>query len=228
MTSTRSQTAVSALLAQDLNLERASSIDAPRLPVLPVFERLLPGGGLRPGTSTQIRGPGATTLALSLISAASKEAWTAVVGIPALGLRAADELGVDLDHLVVIADPGKRWTDVLAAVVDSFDVVLTCPQLPGREARRLVGRIRERDAVFVTVGPWVESDVRIETTRAASWHGIEDGHGHLAARQVEIDITGRRVWGRPVSARLWLPNADGEVSLVEPDNVVRLPTGPSA
>jgi hypothetical protein len=212
---------VAALLAEAPGLARASRLDGVRLPVNPVFEHLLPEGGLRPGTSTQIRGVGATTFALSLVAAASQESWTAIVGMPWLGLSAADELGVDLDHVVVVGDPGKKWTDVLAAVVDAFDVVVCRPQLPQRDVHKLSGRIRERDAVFVTIGDFAESDVRIDS-RPAGWTGIEDGHGHLTARRIDVSVTGRRGAALGKRATLWLPDRDGNVTLVEPSNVVRL------
>jgi hypothetical protein len=202
-------------------LERASKLDGPRLPVPTAFERLLPDAGLRPGTSTQVTGVGATTLALSLVSEASHESWVAIVGAPSLGLRAASELGVDLDHVVAISDPGKRWVDVFAAVIDAFDVVVAQPQLSMRDAHRVAGRLRERDAVLVTLGAWTESDVRIET-RAPRWEGIGGGHGHLSARAIDVSVSGRRSAARVKTATLWLPNAHGEVELVERDNVVRL------
>ena len=210
---------LAALLAEAPGLERASRLDGPRLPVLGVFEHLLPEGGLRPGTTTQVTGIGATTLALSLVSVASQTSWTATVGMPSLGLRAAAELGVDLDHLVVVPDPGKRWTDVLSAVVDAFDVVLAYPP-PSRDARKIVGRVRERDAALVVVGPFDGSDVRLEGA-SASWHGLEQGHGHLTARAVEVTVVGRRSASRMRRATIWLPDEDGEVSLVR-RNVVQL------
>src|SRR5919106_1534888 len=102
--------AVRALLAGSPALQRASRLAPTRLPVLPAFEDILPFGGLRPGTTIGVTGVGATSLALSLVARASRELWTAAVGLPSLGLRAAAELGVDLDHLVVVAEPGKRST----------------------------------------------------------------------------------------------------------------------
>jgi hypothetical protein len=44
----------------------------------------------------------------------------------------------------------------------------------------------------------------------SQWHGIGEGHGHLAAREVTVTVT-NRVTGRPRSARLWLPDADEQV-----------------
>jgi hypothetical protein len=210
---------LAALIAQGPGLERASRLVTARIPVLPVFEELLPERGLRPGSMVCIGGIGATSLALSLISRASTESWTACVGMPELGLRAGAELGLDLDRLVVVPDPGKQWTDVLAALIDAFDVVLA--RAPGglahpprasnaRNTRKIAGRVRERDAVLVVVGAWPESDVRIEGT-VTRWHGIGAGHGHLAARTVEVEVSGRRAAARGKSATLWLPDVDGEI-----------------
>jgi hypothetical protein len=219
---------VSALLAeagvQEVGLERASQLDGPRLPVDAAFESLLPDRGLRPGTLLQVTGIGATSIALSLVSVASQESWIAVVGIPALGLRAACELGVDLGHLVVVSDPGKQAAGVLGAVVDAFDIVIVSThqaRLPAREARRLAGRVRERDAVFLAIGEWESSDVRIEGC-LPRWHGIDDGHGHLAARSLEVSVTGRRSAARPNRATLWLPDHDGRTRIVERSNIVSL------
>jgi hypothetical protein len=210
---------LSALLAEAPGLERASRLAPPRLPVLPAFEEILPDAGLRPGTMLSITGAGATSLAIALLARPSQGSWTAAVGFPRLGLRAAAELGVDLDHLVVVADPGKQWSDVLSAVVDAFDVVLTYPP-PTRSAQRLGARVRERDAVLVVVGGWPESDVRIESA-SPRWHGIGRGHGHLAARSIDVTVTGRRAASRRKHATLWLPDHDGDVGVMR-DNVVAL------
>ena len=71
---------------------------------------------------------GATSLALALAAGASQAgSWVAAVGLGSLGLVAAAELGVALDRLVLVADPGRErtgWASVVAALVDGFDVVL--------------------------------------------------------------------------------------------------------
>ena len=100
-----------------------------RLPVLPAFEGLLPGAGLRRGATVSIgTAPGvggATSLALALVAEASRVgSWVAAVGLPSLGLVAADELGVALERLVLVAAPERdAWGGVVAALVDGFDLV---------------------------------------------------------------------------------------------------------
>ena len=157
---------VTALLASSPALGRASELTHhPRLPVLPALAGILPGGGLRPGTTVRVAGVGATSLALALMARASAGSWCAAVGLTALGIVAATELGVDLDHLVVVPDPGERWPSVAAAAVDAFDVVLACPP-PGVRPHRLTARVRERDAVLIVVGGWPGADVGIRGVSA--------------------------------------------------------------
>ena len=206
---------LASLLATSPDLARASNLDPPRLPVADAFAQLLPDHGLRPGSSLEISGVGATSLALALAARASRASWTAVVGIDGLSAVAAAELGVDLDHLVVVAD---EKPDALAAIVDAFDVVLTGP-VPHRVAERLNGRIRERDAVVVAIGRWPGSDVHLEGTRVR-WHGIGEGHGHLRARTLDVVCSGRRAGARPRRATVWLPDTDGDVRVATTDTVV--------
>ena len=120
-----------------------------RLPVLPAFEGLLPGAGLRRGATVSIGSAagvgGATSLALALVAEASRTgSWVAAVGLPSLGLVAADELGVALERLVLVAAPERdAWGGVVAALVDGFDLVILHAGRTGvrtADARRLVAR----------------------------------------------------------------------------------------
>jgi len=110
---------------------------------------------------------------------------------------------------------------VVAALLDGVDLVVAAvpPGLRAPDARRLVARARERGSVLIPLVPpgasWVEgADVRLRVT-AATWHGLDHGHGFLQAREVEIAATGRGAAGRERSVHLWLPGHDG-VSLRVP------------
>src|SRR5262245_32764926 len=65
------------------------------LPVVDALVPLLPDGGLRRGTTASVTGVGgATSLALALVAGGSAVgSWVAAVGIPALGLAGAGEVG---------------------------------------------------------------------------------------------------------------------------------------
>jgi len=211
-----------------------------RLPVLPALEALVPG--LRRGSTLSVDGPAATSLALAMAAGPSQDgAWVAAVGFPSLGLLAAAELGVALERLVLVADPGRAdggaavWPAVVAALVDAFEVVLVHAgeRVRAADGRRLVARTRERGAVLVQVGgtrptrsTWPEgADVAL-TVADATWEGLGEGHGHLRARRVTVEAGGRRDAARARRAELWLPSADGEVEPVLPAPVPLRPRRP--
>lgn len=204
-----------------------------RLAVHPALAALVPGGGLRRGSTLSTDGPAATSLALAVAAEASADgAWVAAVGFPSLGLLAAAELGVALERLVLVAAPdtsigpdgdSAAWAAAVAALVDAFDLVLVHAEhrVRARDARRLAARARERGSVLIQVGsrPWPEgADVTLEVTDAA-WEGLGEGHGHLRARRVTVVGGGRREAARPRSASLWLPSVDGEIDAAVDDPV---------
>lgn len=206
-----------------------------RLPVVPAIEGLLPGRGLRRGATVSVGSAegagGATSLALALVAQASAMgSWVAAVGLPSLGLVAADELGVALERLVLVAAPERdAWGGVVAALVDGFDVVILHARRGGvrtGDARRLVARARERGVVLVQLGGgWPEgADLVLEVTKAR-WEGLEGGHGHLQARRVTVVRRGRGEASQPQEADLWLPAASGLVEPVE-EPVAEVPAPP--
>lgn len=190
------------------------------LPVLPALAGLLPGGGLRRGSTVAVAG--STSLGLALLAGPSDAgSWCAVVGIPSLGLVAAAELGVAVSRLALVAAPGSEWAAVVAALLDAFDVVMVRPPQRGvraADARRLVARARERGAVLVPLTRWDGADVRLAVA-VRQWHGLGEGSGHLRARLVEVVAEGRGAAAHPRRARLWLPAADGGVTLALPVDV---------
>jgi hypothetical protein len=230
--------------------ERVRPTDLARdrvLPVLPAFDAILPAAGVRRGTTAAVGArpgvTGATSLALALAAGPSQAgSWVAAVGLGSLGLVAAAELGVVLERLVVVSDPGGERAgrlSVLAALVDGFDVVLVAAGLgerrgPGQgrgrvqgggqgrmragDARRLVARVRERGSVLVAVGgdlPGERSPLRLTVT-SSTWRGLGDGWGHLQGRRIEVEVGGRGEAARGRRAELWLPGPDGAVAVADP------------
>jgi hypothetical protein len=138
--------------------ERVAPVTLARERTLPLHEALqplLPDGVLARGSVVGVQGVGATSLALALAAEASRAgSWTVVVGLPAVGLAAADELGVDLGRLALVAAPPddpSAWAPALAALVGAVDVVVLDGRAPLRagEVRRLAARARERGSVLV-------------------------------------------------------------------------------
>lgn len=171
------------------------------LPVAEPLVELFPEGGLVRGHVLACRGAGATTLAVSLAAQAVADgAWLAVVDLPMLGLDAVSELGVPLERLVRIdAVDSSRWADVVAAAADGFEVIIA--RVPGHAApgplRKLTARLRQRGVVMIVVGD--PGALRCDATvagHAATWSGLGTGWGHLCARELEVEASGRRLPGR--------------------------------
>ena len=185
------------------------------LPVLPELSGLLPGRGLRRGSTVAVvagrptNAGGGTSLLLSLLSAASRSgSWCAVVGVPGLGALAAAESGIALDRLALIPHPGPEWPTVVAALIDGVDVVVTA--VPGTVsasiASRLVARTRQRGSVLMPYGRWDGADVTLQVMRGA-WEGLGAGRGRLRRREVTITAKGRGAAVRSKEITMWMPGA---------------------
>lgn len=180
------------------------------LPVPDALGELFVEGGLVRGRTLACRGPASTSTALALVAPAiAAGAWMAVIDVPTVGLDAARELGVPLERVVAVGTDGDaaRWSDVVAAAADGFDILLV--RVPADVApatvRKLAVRIRQRDVVAVILGdPGSMACDGIIETEAPQWSGLGDGHGHLRARDVVVRASGRRLPGRR-RCRLELP-----------------------
>ena len=119
----------------------------PVLPVAAPLAAVLPRGGLARGSVVSVLGQGATSLLFTLL-AGPEASWTALVGMPGVGLLAAAEFGVDLDRVVVIPEPGPDVLQVLSILVDGVDMIavaLPTQVMPGPSRQRvLTGRLRQR------------------------------------------------------------------------------------
>lgn len=182
------------------------------LPVGGPLAQLLPERGLVRGRVIATDGPAAWSLALGLVAAATRAgSWLAVAGTHDLGWAAAAEHGVSLERTVVVGATGGRLdADVLAALLDGFELVLVPAELPLAPslARRLQHRLPTRGAVLVVVGgagPFA-ADV-VLSAREAPWRGIEPGGaGCLRERSVRVTRSGRRA-GTPGEVTWWAPSA---------------------
>ena len=212
-----------------------TTLDTRALPTHPALGDLLPGGALAAGGVYAV--DNSTTLALALLQGPSAAgSWCAIVGVPDLGVEAAAGLGLDLERLVLVPHPGEQWLSVVSALIDVVSVVLVKPPVPahGRirlgdaAASKLASRLRQREAVLVTLGdgttrdgttrdssgePWPRTDARLTVT-ASTWAGIGAGFGHLTARQVTVSSASRSWAGRAKSRRLWLPGPDQRLEAV--------------
>ncbi len=120
---------------------------------------------------------------LAMLAAATQaDCWCAVVGMPDLDLVAADELGVDLERLALVPNPGTAWPEVAAALPDGVDiVVLAAPTATDLvPVRRLSARGRMRGSVLVGVGGWPRTELTIKVDHGI-WCGLGAGRVGCAA-----------------------------------------------
>jgi hypothetical protein len=186
----------------------AGGLGAPdrMLPVIRELRPLLPGGGLRRGST--VATSGATSLVIGLLAAVSQAgSWCAVVGLPTLGAMAAAEAGVELGRLALVPYPGPNWSTVVAALLDGVDVVVVAP--PGGPVAasltgRLAARARQRGSVLIGCGRWPGADISIDSTRS-DWEGLGGGRGRLRKRKLTVTARGRGAAAQPKEATFWMP-----------------------
>ena len=194
------------------------------LPVLDALSGLVPSGGLQRGSTLAVEGVGATSFALALAGQAVREgSFLAVVAPPSFGLAACLDFDIPLRRVVqfVLPDDVTNWAQAVAAVVEGFDVVVLADRhhVSASQARQLIARNRERGSVLVRVGgsAWPDAaDLRFDVS-SPNWSGLGQGHGHLRARKVEVQVAGRRYHGKKQAHEIMLPARNGGV---EPAPVV--------
>jgi len=204
----------------------AALSDEAVLPVLPALRGLLTEGGLRRG-SVVVTGDWSLLCAALAAGASAAGAWCAVVGLPQFGVAAAADAGLDPDRVLLIADPGAGWPQVVASLLDGCELVLLRPpDRPSAQVRRRIeATVRRFGGVLVVAGEWDGAQTRL-TVAQQEWTGIGTGHGRLRARRVRVVADGRGGAAQPRSQWLWLPGPDGSVAVADETKAARDPFWP--
>ncbi|GGK26148.1 hypothetical protein GCM10010124_18480 [Pilimelia terevasa] len=205
---------------------RPGADEARALPVAPALSPLLPGGGLRRGSTVAVAS--GTALLMALLAETSRRgSWCAVVGVPAFGAVAAAELGIALDRLALVPRPGPDWPEVVAALIDGVDVVAVAvpDAAPPALARRLAARARQRGCVLVPYGRWDGADLTLRMTDGV-WQGLGQGRGRLCRRRMAVAARGRGAAARPREVTVWLPGDTGALAPFDRATVRDLPRAP--
>jgi hypothetical protein len=183
----------------------------------PVLAGLFPGGGLPWGATVSLAGSNALLLSV-LAHPSSTGVWSAVVGMPDVGLVAAEEAGLDLAKTALVPNSGDQLLAVLATLLDGIDLVAVAgtEQLRAADRQRLAARARQRGAVLLPVGSWPGADLHVATRQTlGGWRGlggVGQGHGRLRERHVTVVVTGRGAARAPRTAPVLLPGPTGAIT----------------
>ena len=204
-----------ALLEEVHRGARDLSTNAQSLTLLPALGALFGSHGLRCGNTVLIggvQGQGMTSLAFGLCAGPTRDRrWVGMLNLSRASLLSATELGVALEHLVVIPHPVERVAGTASILMEACSLVLLGSDRPVsvHDARRLQRRAREYHCVLVVLAPpattrassswsvasqrhWPEvPDTLIEITKSTSV-GIGHGEGHLSSRQLRVEVAHRR------------------------------------
>ncbi|MFT4217642.1 MAG: hypothetical protein QM619_10745 [Micropruina sp.] len=197
------------------------------LPVPPALTGLLPGGGLAPGSAYSVN-HGA--LLLALLAESSREgSWCGAIGLPELGIEAAEQAGLSLDRLALVPHPGERWFAITAALAEVVPIVAVRPggRVRDADAARLSARLRSSGTVLLVAGAWPRVEATLSTS-APHWSGVGDGHGYLTTREVVVAVASKRL-PAPRQARVSLPDGSGRLTAASGSDVAteRVRTGES-
>jgi len=131
--------------------------------------------------------------------------------MPTIGVEAMADLGVDLDRLVLVPDPGSRWLTIATALSEVIPLIAVHPRSRASDAdtARLGARLRDRGCTMLVTARWPQSEATI-AVEETEWHGLGSGWGLLAERTVTLRASGRRQEA-PRRVRVQMPTALGGV-----------------
>jgi len=178
-------------LQQRIRALEAPRVDYPVFPLSPGLDALFPHGGLRRGATYQIDQSASLLWAL-LARATTTGVWCAAVGMPDLGLAAAEDMGVNLDRLILVPYPAQHWLSVVSALIDVVGIVAVGPlgAPSDRMMGTLLGRLRDREATLVVQSHWPRTEATISVSEHR-WQGLGQGRGILHEHRVDITVRSR-------------------------------------
>ncbi|QWW18737.1 hypothetical protein I6B53_06085 [Schaalia sp. 19OD2882] len=113
------------------------------------------GTGLRPGGVLEVpRGCGARLRAAAALT--PEGGWAAFLGVRDVGWEAAGVFGLDLDRVLVVADPGPLAPEAAALLIEGVDLLCVGELSLSRiQQRRLAARARSEGTTILVESPWV-------------------------------------------------------------------------
>ncbi|PDH69558.1 MAG: hypothetical protein CNE88_02675 [Acidimicrobiales bacterium MED-G01] len=193
-------------------------------PVVDELAGLFTDRGIRQGSTIEVTGVAALSLASALtISVSRSGSWVGAVGLPMLGSSAASDLGIKFSRWAFIDHPGDQVGAVIHALIAGVDLILVGPDIKLRSdhGRKISALMRERGTSIITVGKATLCNLRPDLclrVSQAAWTGIGWGHGRLLSRKIEVELVGRGADSNLRSELVWLPDKEGRLNIVDQSN----------
>ena len=193
-------------------------------PVVDELAGLFTDRGIRQGSTIEVTGVAALSLASALtISVSRSGSWVGAVGLPMLGSSAASDLGIKFSRWAFIDRPGNQVGAVIQALMAGVDLILLGPDIKLRpdHGRKIVALMRERGTSIITVGKAALCNLRPDLclrVSQAAWTGIGRGRGHLLSRKIEIEVVGRGADSNLRRELVWLPDKEGRLNTGDQSN----------
>lgn len=93
---------------------------------------------------------------LEVLSTQPREDFIALVGVTDVGWDRAANLGINVEHVVVIADVPSQAGKVVGTLLEGFSVVVVGEvNIAPRHQRALAGRARKLRNLLLMMNPWV-------------------------------------------------------------------------
>lgn len=170
---------------QKAGLRHADGVHTSAYDVPDFLRSVLPNGLLR-GTPIAMSGSVAGVALLTGIAAA-QQAWVAFLGVPDVGWSMLEKSGIERERFAYVRGLSLHGPQVVNAAIDGFDVVVVgSGVLDRREQRVIERRVRTRECLFISLGPWWAPGVHVSCDFRGV-RGISGGIGHI--RTLEYDMS---------------------------------------
>ncbi|MGW2255100.1 hypothetical protein ACWCXH_33685 [Kitasatospora sp. NPDC001660] len=203
------------MLAETSPAARLARVEAATRPAHPALAPVLPDGRLPRGAVVTVQQDYSLLLALAG-GAVTRHDWVSIIGMPDIGLKAAQAYGIPWPRTVLVDSPGRHWAQVAADLAPATPIMILQPTTPAqpRQLRRLEAILRESGTTLLTPSPWDGAALTLSVSDIRT-HGVGDGWGAVSHREITVHCTGRGR-ARPRSLRLLLPGPDGTAQPLAP------------
>ncbi|WP_026460943.1 hypothetical protein [Schaalia suimastitidis] len=84
-----------------------------------------------------------------------EEQWAAFVETPNIGWNAAHNIGLDLDHILIIPQTYGQGARILTHLIGAVGLLCVGASIPIKSHTRLAAQARKSNTIILTLHPWI-------------------------------------------------------------------------